>query len=206
MQSDEYMNDTHRVSYQFWSPIIALLTGMRQNEIAQLHLDDISCDEDGIWIFDVNAKGQKKVKTMAGIRKIPIHPLIISELRLPEYVEALKGQGKARLFPELKRGRDGYAKSVSQWFNLRYKVKCGIKEDADGRMKDFHSFRKTLNSHLVRKRVPFLMLKQFMGHSKGKDVNPLHYTEKFTPKELFDGVITKIDFGIDFSHLKNSKW
>jgi site-specific recombinase XerD len=41
MRSTEYVNDKHRKSYQFWMPIIALFTGMRQIEIAQFHLEDI---------------------------------------------------------------------------------------------------------------------------------------------------------------------
>jgi len=206
IRSNEYINDKHWKGYQFWTPIIALFTGMRQNEIAQLHLDDISQDEEGIWLIDVNNRGNKRVKTKSARRQIPIHPFIVNELKLPEYVEGLKGQGEKRLFPELKKGRDGYAKSVSQWFNLRYKVKCGIEEDGDGRMKDFHSFRKTLINHLMHKHVPFFMLKQIMGHSKGKDVTLDSYTDKFSPKELYDGVISKIDFEIDLSHLKESKF
>jgi integrase len=206
MLSNEYINDKHGKSYQFWTPIIALFTGMRQNEIAQLHLDDIKCDEDGIWIIDVNAKGKKKVKTKAGIRKVPIHPFIVNELKLPEYVEKLKGRGEKRLFPELKKSRDGYAKSVSQWFNLRYKVRCGIKEDSDGRMKDFHSFRTTIINHLQRKKVPFDMLKQLVGHSKGKDVTQVFYTDRYTPKELLEDIVSKVDYGIDLSHLKNSRF
>ena len=73
-------------------------------------------------------------------------------------------------------------------------------------MKDFHSFRKTLINYLQRKGVPYLMLKQVMGHSKGKDVTQAVYTERYSSKELFDNVISKIDFGIDLSQLKNSKF
>jgi integrase len=204
--SNQYINDKHQKSYQFWIPIIALFTGMRQDETAQLHLDDIRQDETGIWFFEVNDKGDKKVKTKSAKRLIPIHAFLTKELKLPEYVEVLKGQGDIRLFPELKKGRDGYSKSVSRWFNQKYKVKCNIQQDADGRMKDFHSFRKTLINHLQRKGVAHFMLKQVMGHSKGKDITQAVYTEKYTPKELFDDVISKIDFGIDLSHLKNSKF
>ena len=50
MRSNEYINDSHRQSYQFWIPIIALFTGMRQDEIAQLHLEDIRQDEEGVWL------------------------------------------------------------------------------------------------------------------------------------------------------------
>ena len=160
LRSNEYVNDKHRKSYQFWIPIIALFTGMRQDEIAQLHLDDIRQDGEGVWLIDVNDKGDKKVKTKSARRLIPIHTFIANELKLPEYIEVLKGEGETRLFPELKKGRDGYAKSVSRWFNQTYKVKCNIQEDADGRMKDFHSFRNTFINHLQRKHVRYLMLKQ----------------------------------------------
>jgi integrase len=182
--SNQYIKDKHDKSYQFWIPIIALFTGMRQDEIAQLHLDDIRQDEEGIWLIDVNDMGGKKVKTKSAKRLIPIHPFISNELKLPEYVDKLKGQGEIRLFPELKKGRDGYSKSVSRWFNQTYKLKCGIQQDDDGRMKDFHSFRKTLINHLQRRNVPYLMLKQVMGHSKGKDVTQAVYTDKYSPKEL----------------------
>jgi integrase len=206
MRSEEYINNSHQHSYQFWIPLITLFTGMRQDEIAQLHLEDIRQDEEGVWLIDVNDRGDKKVKTKSARRQVPIHPFIVNELKLPEYVEVLKGEGETRLFPELKKGRDGYSKSVSRWFNQKYKLKCNIQQDADGRMKDFHSFRKTLINHLQRKDVPYFKLKQLMGHSKGKDVTQAVYTERYTPKELFDDVISKIDFGIDLSPLKKSKF
>jgi integrase len=69
MRSEEYINDSHRRSYQFWTPIIALFTGMRQNEIAQLHLDDIRKNEEGVWLIDVNDRGDKKVKTKSARRR-----------------------------------------------------------------------------------------------------------------------------------------
>lgn len=206
IKSNEYINDSHKHSYQFWTPIIALFTGIRQDEIAQLHLEDIRQDEEGVWLIDVNDKRDKKVKTKSSRRQVPIHLFLVNDLKLPEYVKLLKGQGETRLFPELVKGRDGYGKSVSRWFNEKYKIKCGIEKDADGRMKDFHSFRTTFINHLQRKRVPFFMLKRVVGHSIGKDVTLKHYTEKSTPKELYDNVMSKIDFGIDLSHLKKSKF
>jgi len=83
MKSNEYINDNHRKCYQFWIPIIALFSGMRQDEIAQLHLEDIRQDEEGIWLIDVNNRGDKKVKTKSARRLIPIHPFIVNELKLP---------------------------------------------------------------------------------------------------------------------------
>ena len=114
LRSNEYVNDKYRKSYQFWIPIIALFTGMRQDEIAQLHLDDIRQDGEGVWLIDVNDKGDKKVKTKSARRLIPIHAFIVNELKLPEYIEVLKGEGEKRLFPELKKGRDAYYLSVEK--------------------------------------------------------------------------------------------
>jgi integrase len=202
-RSPQYLDDDHQKSYQFWIPILALFAGMRQDEIAQLHLDDIRQDEEGIWIIDINDKAEKKLKTKSAKRLVPLHRFIIDELKLHKYIEYLKGQGEKRIFPELKKGRDGYSQAVSKWFNTSYKKKCGIVEE--GRKKDFHSFRTTFITHLEHKGVPYLKLKQTTGHSKGKDTT-LTYIEKYTPKQLLDDVISKIDYGIDLSHLKNSKW
>ena len=103
--------------------------------------------------------------------------------------------GETRLFPELNRGKDGYSKAVSKWFNTSYKKKCGIVED--GRKKDFHSFRTTFTTHLEHKGVRLGMLKQVLGHSRGDDITLSVYTEKYSPKQLLESVIQKIDFGID---------
>ena len=51
--SVEYRTDTHLHPYHYWTPILALFTGMRQNEIAQLYLDDIR-KTGRVWYFDLN--------------------------------------------------------------------------------------------------------------------------------------------------------
>jgi site-specific recombinase XerD len=38
---------------KFWVPLIAVFSGLRQEEICQLHVDDVR-QEDGIWYFDIN--------------------------------------------------------------------------------------------------------------------------------------------------------
>ena len=139
--SEKYIEDSFAQSYQFWTPIIALYTGMRQNEIAQLYLDDIRQD-DGIWIIDINVNSpDKSLKNRNARRLVPVHPFLIVELKLHQYVEQLRAKGEKRLFPEIKPDRDGYGGPVSKWFNWRYKGTCGIA--SDGRQKDFHSFRAT---------------------------------------------------------------
>jgi integrase len=183
-RSEKYLTDTHLQPYQFWTPVIALFTGMRQNEIAQLYLGDIR-EEDGegrgVWYFDLNKDGQgKKLKNKNAKRQVPIHNFLLEDLKFLEYVNHLKAKGEIRLFPEINPDRDGYGGPVSKWFNERYKTKCGI--IFGDRQKDFHSFRATFISALEDK-VPFRMLQQCAGHSRGKSTT-ITYIEQYSPKRL----------------------
>jgi integrase len=134
--SKEYKEDRHPNSYCFWVPIIGLFTGMRLNEICQLHLEDIR-QEGGVWLFDVNDMGSKKLKTVSSNRLIPLHSFLVEDLKLPQYAANLSNK-EGRLFPELEKRRDGYGATASKWFG-RYKKRCGL----SGRKKSLHSFRHT---------------------------------------------------------------
>lgn len=86
----------HR-DYQRWGPLIGLYTGARLNEIAQIHLTDIKC-EDGLWYFDLNDDEGKSLKTAASKRRVPAHPRLI-EAGLLEYVHGLRSKNEKKLFP-----------------------------------------------------------------------------------------------------------
>jgi integrase len=202
--SDDYIEDRHDKSYQFWMPILALFTGARLNELAQLHLSDIRQAEDGVWVFDINDEEGKRLKAKSSKRIIPIHSFLLNDLNFRSHVEHLKAKGEQRLFPELKEGRDGFGRNVSRWFNETYRQKCGI-VFTDGRKRDFHSFRDTFITHLVHQKVNDRMRLQVAGHSAGKDMTNV-YADPFPAKQLYDEVISKLDYGIDLSHLKNSKY
>ncbi len=211
--SDEYVNDLHKYSFQYWTPIIALFTGMRQDEIAQLHIDDIR-QLGGIWIFDVNDKDEKKLKSgTAAMRQIPMHPFLANVLRLPQYAKMLKTKGEVRLFPEIKKGRDGYGQKVSRWFNGHdkdhrgYRHRCGVNAKEGEPSKVFHSFRHTFIGHLKMKRVPTEIFLEINGHAHGNESLD-RYSPEYQARLGLDEVISKIDFHltIPLDHLKNSKW
>jgi len=192
----------------FWTPIIALFHGARQNEIAQLYLSDIKKSKDDVWVFEMTENSEdKNIKTKAGKRLVPIHPFVLKELNFLGFTRNLKSKGVERLFPELKKGKKGYGARVSKWFNERYKKRCGIVPPEDGRMKDFHSFRKTFITDLRRKKVHDMMLKQVVGHKIDPSVTG-SYTDKFPPQQLVEEIIVMIDFEkqIDLTHLKDSKY
>lgn len=207
--SDEYKKDTHKHPFQFWCPIIALFTGARQNEIAQFHLSDIRKDKDGIWVFDINKREDKTLKTPSSKRLVPIHSFLQNDLKIYHYVKKLKDKGEKRLFPEIKKKQDSYGPMVSRWFNNKangYKHKCKIFPTEDGMKKDFHSFRNTFLTHLDRKSVPYRMLQQVVGHSRKKDDTEGYIKGNFPPKQLLKEVVSKIDYKIDFNHLKKSRY
>jgi integrase len=207
-RSEQYLEDTFKHPYQFWTPIIALFHGMRQNEIAQLYLSDIKRSEDGVWIFDVSENADdKSIKTKSSKRLVPIHPFILNELNFITYYERLKSEGKQRLFPEISRQRDGYGQTVSEWFNERYKKKCGI-ADVDGRKKDYHSFRKTFATDIYHKKLPRDLRLRIVGHSIGNDESSKTYNDDFPSQQFYDEIISKVDFEkqIDLTHLKQSKY
>lgn len=155
---DDYLRATPKVSYKYWAPLIALFTGARLNEIAQLHLDDF-LELDDVAVININDQGEgKRLKTKAGKRTIPIHSELV-RLGLLRYVSELRTANETRMFPELKLRRDGYGQTISKWFQ-RYRRQCGMCDDG----KVFHSFRHTVIDRLKQADVPKEKIAALVGH------------------------------------------
>lgn len=200
-QSTAYIEDDHRHSYYFWIPIIALFTGMRLDEICQLHLKDIRF-VDEVYVFDVNDDGEKKLKNLSSKRVVPIHDFLLNDLMIVKYAEMLKQRGESRLFPELRRGRDGYSHDVSKWF-ARYRTRYGIKPGRG--KKDFHSFRHTLADNLKQATVEPTLLSELLGHEVGS-ITLGRYGKRYNAKLLKEKIVDQLKFDVDLSHLKRSKF
>lgn len=199
-RSEAYMQDTHRSSYCFWLPVMALFTGCRLEELCQLHLEDIR-QEEGVWVLDINDKDEKKAKTKAAKRLVPLHPFLKDDLKLVQYAEDLRQQGQVRLFPELTRQRDGYGQTPSKWFR-RYRIKCGVAETG----KDFHSFRHTFVDNLKQAHeVNDVMISEVVGHEVSS-MTMGRYGKRYRPAVLLEEVIKKLDYGVDLGHLKESQF
>lgn len=199
--SPMYLEDKHRHSYAFWMPLLALFTGCRMEELAQLHLDDFR-EMDGVWVIDVNDKGEKKVKTPSSVRLVPIHPFLLNDLACLAYVESLRTKDETRLFPELTRRRDGYGQTVTKWFT-RYKISCGI--DGEGGKKVFHSFRHTFVNRLKQDiSVNDTLISELVGHSVD-NITMGRYGKRYRPQILKEAV-EKIELGFSLDHLKKSKY
>ena len=202
--SPMYLKAEFQHPYQYWLPLLGLFTAARLNELASLYLSDIR-HEDGLWIIDINMNApDKSTKTESSERKIPIHPTLV-DLGLIDYRNRLESRGGERLFPELPHSKfDGYGRKAGRWINTVYLAGLGLK-DKD-KQKDFHSLRKTLTTHLERQGAEFFAIKQLDGHSVGDDITMKYYTQKYSPKEMMDRVLSKINYPLDFGKFKRIEW
>ena len=152
----------------FWLPLIALFTGARGNEIAQLHVADLSVVED-VWCININEEEDKRVKCESSIRKVPIHDQLIS-IGILEFLSEVSRSDAKHLFPELQTncGEGGTPyKKWGQWFRRNVLKKYSGVLPGNGEV--FHSFRGTLITELLRKGVSEELRKQVAGHSRGSD-------------------------------------
>ena len=56
-----------RSAARYWIPLIALFTGCRLNEICQLYLNDIRCDN-GQYYFDINDDAEDSNLTLSYVK------------------------------------------------------------------------------------------------------------------------------------------
>jgi integrase len=171
-------------SYCYWLPWLGLYTGARLEELCQLHLPDIR-QEGGIWVIDINGKDEKRMKTPAAERLVPIHSRLI-ELGLLERVSMLQSKGENRLFPELRQTRDGYGQAASKWF-ARHRTRFGIN-------KQFHSLRHTFVDELRQKGSDHKKIAALVGHVDESETGG-RYGKPFLP-EVLQPVVEMLCFDI----------
>jgi integrase len=196
--SPAYRDQSFAKAYEFWLPLLGLYTGARINELAQLHLDDIS-KLDGVPVLSINDEGDKRTKTPASSRKVPIHPRLI-EAGFLQYHELVSAEGWQRLFPELTRSsipKNGYGKEPGKFFT-KYRRAQGVSLDAD-RKKVFHSFRTTANSMLRFAEVPQERRERLIGHESEGTNNKVYRPDdldRMFPIARLLADLEKLDFGL----------
>ncbi|ENB2051831.1 site-specific integrase [Vibrio fluvialis] len=174
-------------SYQYWSLLIALYSGARQNEIAQLFVDNI-LEIDGVWCFffkEVN--DTQNFKNEASVRITPIHKRLI-ELGFLEFVSTCKDRLFETGLPNY--GERGYGKELSRWFNESYKIKLGFKA---GEKTDFHSYRHTvIDFYKQHTNLEERFVQAIVGHKNGA-ITFDRYGSEFSPSVL-KPFVDMIDF------------
>ena len=182
-------------SYQFWVPLLALFTGARINELCQLYVEDVQ-RQGKHWCISINKEKDKTLKNNSSKRLIPLSKTII-DIGFLKFVEQRKKDKSERLFPELRKARDGFSSVASKWFAL-YKKRFGINDPK----KVFHSFRNTVISHLQEKGFPEAKIGGLVGH-KSESVTFGTYANGYSPDALSE-LANAIDYGIDLSPLKQA--
>lgn len=178
---------------KFWLPVIAVFSGMRQEEICQLRLADVRQIE-GIWVFDLNMRTGQQLKNSNAIRQVPVHTELIS-LGLLAYADDQRKTGKERLFPNLQPGGpdDRLGHSYSKWFS-RYRQETGL--FVTGR--DFHSLRHSATTFMSRAGVQHTVIDAVTGHATAGET--ARYDKGLTVANL-KAAIETIDIGVDLSPL-----
>ena len=183
------------VKYQnsfYWAFLIGIFSGMRTNETAQLRIEDI-IKKENVWMISIDETEGKSVKTTSSIRKVPVHPTLIS-LGFIDYVKIIKSKGVDRVFPELTKQRDGYSTKISQHYNEKFLPSVGVWKK---QVKVLYSTRHTFINRCYNKGVDRDIIKQIVGHEPDFTMD-VYGGSPFTPKQLYQG-ISKVSYS-------NIKW
>lgn len=174
---------------RFWIPLIALYSGMRMEEICQLHASDIY-KQNGVWVIKIH----RVIKTKNSQRIIPVHPELI-KIGFLTYIEQFRDHKNDHIFPDLILGKDkNYSKKMSKWFG-HFLDNLGI---SDSRL-CFHSFRHTYRDALTNAQVPLQFVKVLCGWS-GRSMDELYGTG--VPERMLYEQIERLRYdGLDISHL-----
>lgn len=133
-----YASKSKLLDYR-WLVLLALYTGARIEELAQLDRQDVR-QEAGVWFIHIRAEMAtgRRVKNRASIRKVPLHSRLL-ELDFLDF--ARQGEGTGKLFSLLSDKQDGGKRSnaFSQWWR-RFLASLDLE---NGDRKHFHSFRHT---------------------------------------------------------------
>lgn len=186
------VNDNNECN--LWIPLIALYSGMRREEICQLERSDIR-QEDDIWVFDINDKGKKTIKTKAGCRFVPIHSKLIDIGFLQFCEERAKGRTSGNLWGFLL-WRESWGKVWGGWFN--HWLSTYVKPEKG---KCFHSFRHTVTDELKQAGENKELVAELIGHAV-KDITFGRYGKRHSVKNL-KAAIEKLTYEIDLSRIND---
>jgi hypothetical protein len=158
--------------HHFWGPWVALYSGARLNEVAQLYCDDVETFT-GIPGFHVrNARPDQHIKTGSSCRFIPLAQAVLDAGFL-RYVADVIAAKHERLFPHLKYTSSGYGDYLGDNF-IRYLTHIGLKAGPDAPLKErnktagmgIHWFRNGLSTSLIHGGTTPHTTSSITGHSQ----------------------------------------
>lgn len=202
--SEPYRNGTFKRTSDYWIPLLGLFTGAREAELCQLAVDDVRQDAStGIWLLDINSDQDKRLKTDASEREVPIHPALCN-LGFLEFVDHVRADSNPRLFKDEQRNKRGEFSAFSKRFN-RYKEGLGIESDQHQKL-DFHSFRHTLQTMLFDAGEEEYVVNALCGHRPAQQSEGVRTYSKGPGLEAKYAMLLKLRFEIEFELIKRDGW
>lgn len=145
---------------RYWLPLIAITTGMRREEIAQLRRRDLA-EVGGVLCFRVRDGEGQSIKSASAKRDIPV-PKTLERLGFIEFAGDLSQRPNDLLFEDCRPvgAERKYGEVVGKWFG-RYLRHIGIKASS----LTFHSLRHDFASEMHAVGVESSLIDYLMGHS-----------------------------------------
>ncbi len=182
--------------HRFWLPLLALWTGARLGELAQLQISDVQRLQ-GVDCININTIGGKRVKRKASKRIVPIHPQL-KRLGFLEFIERKRADGADRLFPEIEPDALGRISSDYSKTFAKYARRVGVKTDE---RLTFHSFRHSFADAMRLAGYPDSTIASIIGQANVTVTASYGSLTEFGPKERAM-MVEKVRYGeLDLSHL-----
>jgi len=171
-----------KAEWQKWVVYLAVYSGARRGEIAQLRKEDVKFDNvtGRHYLLITDEHENQKLKTENAKRKIPIHSAVI-EAGFIDYVN----QKNDRIFDEITNGE-----AITRWFS-KYMQSLDIDGSNEiGHIRSFHSFRHSFITKLMNTDgMNVNLLQQVVGHELSKLGITSKYTHKATDLKLLLSVV-----------------
>lgn len=193
----------HADDWRYWIPLIAMFTGARIGEIAQLRVGDVN-QQCGVWFFLIRHEEEEGLTTKSGQSRFAAVHVLLERIGFLAFharrFDAVGCDRNAPLFPELQpNGRGQMSGMPSRWWR-DYLTAIGIKDGADGL--GAHSFRHTIADRL-REEAEIMddKIAIILGHSVKTTTSGYGRLPQGTVT-MFKSWMDAIRFdGVDFSHL-----
>jgi integrase len=142
----------------YWVPLLGLYTGARVGELAQLRVEDVEVGKHGAFIRISDEAEGARVKTEAGLRRVPVHSELV-RLGFLEYVVSIGKSGAGSLWPSMRFRKGKPGAYFSDWVNSFHKAST---ENPEAPV--FHELRHTVRTRLHAAGVDRETIGLIIGH------------------------------------------
>jgi integrase len=187
--STDFISQHEKNPTRYWMFLLLLWTMARREEIGQLTVADVQ-EEDGIMFLRITDEAalQQNLKNEGSRRRVPIAQDLLS-LGFASYVDKIRKAGHVRLFPDLKKGKNGFSDAPGKWL-----ARVISKTVSDDPALVAHSLRGGGITKLHGVGVADNVIKYIVGHNDG-GVHEAHYVKRdLIPLRLLKDGIDRLEY------------